>query len=188
MARPRSDYKRSAIIAAATRVFAAQGLSAATAAIAKEAGVSNGSLFIYFETKSDLLNQLFLDLKAEMAAAALEGLPFKSSSRKQLLYMWSHWLRWATSYPERRQTLAHLSVAKEITQESRQIASRSLAGIAEILERSRKNGPMRDAPRELLFALLSALADTTMDFMIRDPANADEHCMAAFKAIWQMVT
>src|SRR5580700_1233818 len=75
MARPRSDEKRGAIIAAATRVIAAQGLGAATAAIAQEAGVSNGSLFTYFETKADLLNHLYLELKTEMAAAALEGLP-----------------------------------------------------------------------------------------------------------------
>jgi AcrR family transcriptional regulator len=28
--------------------------------IAKEAGVANGSLFTYFETKADLFNQLYL--------------------------------------------------------------------------------------------------------------------------------
>jgi AcrR family transcriptional regulator len=41
---------------AATRVIAAQGLSAPTAVIAREAGVANGSLFTYFETKADLIN------------------------------------------------------------------------------------------------------------------------------------
>ena len=49
MARPKSDDKRDALVAAAARVIAAQGLSAPTAVIAKEAGVSNGSLFTYFE-------------------------------------------------------------------------------------------------------------------------------------------
>ena len=62
-------------MAAATRVIAAEGLGAATAAIAQEAGVSNGSLFTYFETKADLLNHLYLELKTEMAAAALEVSP-----------------------------------------------------------------------------------------------------------------
>ena len=62
-------------MSAATRVIAAQGLGAATATIAREAGVSNGSLFTYFETKADLLNQLYLELKADMGTAALGGLP-----------------------------------------------------------------------------------------------------------------
>ena len=36
---------------ATVRVIASQGLGAPTAMIAKQAGVSNGSLFTYFETK-----------------------------------------------------------------------------------------------------------------------------------------
>lgn len=39
----------------------------------REAGVSNGSLFVYFDTKSVLLNELYLALKTEMAAAATAG-------------------------------------------------------------------------------------------------------------------
>ena len=73
MARPKSDDKRSAIIAAAIHVIVKEGLSAPTATIAREAGIANGSLFTYFETKADLYNQLYLELKAEMAGAALEG-------------------------------------------------------------------------------------------------------------------
>jgi AcrR family transcriptional regulator len=53
--------KRSAILEAAAHVFVAEGLSAPTAGIAKAAGVANGSLFIYFETKADLLIIGFLN-------------------------------------------------------------------------------------------------------------------------------
>src|ERR1700744_4792646 len=101
MPRPRSDDKRVAIISAAARVIAAQGLGAPTATIAKQAGVSNGSLFTYFDTKADLLNQLYLDLKTEMGMAALGGLPAGGDVRAQLLSMWSGWLRWATAYPDK---------------------------------------------------------------------------------------
>ena len=68
-------------MSAAIRVIASQGLGAPTATIAKEAGVSNGSLFTYFETKADLLNHLYVELKAEMAAAAMDGLPTEGDIR-----------------------------------------------------------------------------------------------------------
>lgn len=187
MARPRSEDKRDAILAAAVRVIAAQGLSAPTATIAKEAGVSNGSLFTYFETKADLLNQLYMELKAEMGAAASDGLPPEGDVRSQLLHMWSGWLRWATSSPEKRRALAHLGVSDDITPESHRTASQALAGIREILQRSHENGPMRQAPLGFVVALMSALADTTTDFMLRDPANADKHGAAAFEALWRIV-
>src|ERR1700760_787030 len=135
MARPRSEDKREAIMAAAIRVIAAQGWSAPTAAIAKEAGVANGSLFNYFPTKADLLNALYLELKAEMASISLDCLPTGSDLRHQALHMWSHWLHWAASYPERRRTLAHLGVSPDITAASHQSAHQAMAGIAELLER-----------------------------------------------------
>ena len=159
----------------------------AGAAATCAAGVSNGSLFTYFETKADLMNQLYLELKAEMAAAALEGLPTKSSIRKQSQHMWFHWLRWATSSPEKRRTLAHLGVSDNITPASHQTASHTFAGIRQLLERSRENGPMRDAPLTFVASLMNALAEATTDFMIRDPANADKHSKAGFEALWRIV-
>ena len=62
-----------------------------------------------------------------------------------------------------------------------------MAGVAKLLERSLENGPMRDAPLGFVVALMSALADTTIDFMIQDPANAGKLCTAAFDALWRMV-
>ena len=174
-------------MAAAVRVIAAQGLSAPTALIAKEAGVSNGSLFTYFTTKADLLNRLFLDLKAEMGAAAMDGLPAESDVREQLRHVWTHWLRWATSSPEKRRALAHLGVSDDITPQSHQAANRALAGITQILERSRREGPMRDAPLGFVATLMNALAEATTDFVIRDPANADQHGATAFEALWRIV-
>src|ERR1700691_396270 len=137
MARPRSDEKRGAIMAAATRVIAAEGLGAATAAIAQEAGVSNGSLFTYFETKADLLNHLYLELKTEMAAAALEGLPAGDSGvRAQMKHAWYGGLRWLTHCPDKRRTIANVGVSDAITQETRESARRTMIGIAALLEHS----------------------------------------------------
>ncbi|WP_210239830.1 TetR/AcrR family transcriptional regulator [Mesorhizobium sp. B4-1-1] len=174
-------------MSAAIRVIASEGLGAATATIAKEAEVSNGSLFTYFDTKADLFNQLYIELKTEMASAALDGLPTECDIREQLLRTWTNWLRWATSCPEKRRTLAHLDVSDEITSESHQTASRTGAGIAMLLERSRANGPMRDVPLGFVAALMGALAEATIDFIIRDPANADKHGKAGFEALWRIV-
>jgi AcrR family transcriptional regulator len=174
-------------MSAAARVIASQGLGAATATIAKEAGVSNGSLFTYFDTKADLLNQLYLELKSDMAAAALGGLPSDGDVREQMLHMWCGWRRWATAHPERRRALAQLEVSDEITTPTHQTASRAMAGIAGILDRSRGNGPMRDAPLAFVVDLANALAEVTIDFIIRDPDNADAHGRAGFDALWRMI-
>ena len=70
MARPKSDDKRSAILAAATAVFAARGLAAApTSAISRKARIAEGTLFTYFKTKDELINALYREIKLELADA-----------------------------------------------------------------------------------------------------------------------
>ena len=174
-------------MAAATRVIASQGLSAATATIAKEAGVSNGSLFTYFDTKAHLLNELYLELKNDMSAAAQAGIPAGAEPREQLRQMWSGWLTWATGQPEKRRALAHLGVSDEITPATHQAAAASMAGVAGILERARATGPMGSAPLPFVLALANSLAEATIDFVIQDPANAAAHDKAGFEAFWRVL-
>jgi AcrR family transcriptional regulator len=188
MARPKSDEKRNAILEAATRVIVSQGLSAPTAGIAKEAGISNGSLFTYFETKADLFNHLYLELKAEMASAALKGLPEGAELREQFFHLWRNWMDWAVAHPEKRRALAQLGVSDEITPETRAAAHKTMANIAELMERSRVDGPMRQAPMGFVGALMNSVAEATMDYMVQDAKNGKKHCKAGFEALWRMMS
>ena len=186
MSRQRNVDRRNAILAAAARAIASQGLGAATAAIAKEAGVSNGSLFLYFDTKTTLLNELFVGLKTEMGTAAMAGLADVSEPREQLRHLWRQWLRWATTNPEKRRALAQLEVSDEITLESHRTVAEAQQGMADVLERIRANGPMGEAPLGFVLTLTSAVADVTMDAMIRDPVRAEAHSRVAFDALWRV--
>lgn len=185
MARPRSEDKRNAIMTAATHAIVTQGLGAPTAAIAREAGVANGSLFTYFDTKADLFNQLYLELKSGMASAALDGLPLGAELREQVSHVWSNWMNWAMSNPEKRNALAQLGVSDEITPASRAAGHKTMAGIAELMERVRINGPMREVPMGFVAAIMNSLAEATMDFMVQDPANAEKHCKVGFDTLWR---
>lgn len=185
MARPKSNDKRDAILAAAIRVIVSQGLSAPTATIAKEAGISNGSLFTYFETKADLFNQLYIGLKAEMTAAALTGFPAKAALRKQAFHVWSHWMHWAASHPDKRRVLAHLGVSDQITPETRAAIHQQMSALVEVMGKVTARGSLKNAPMNFVGAMITSLAETTMDFMIKEPANADKHCSVGFETFWR---
>lgn len=38
-----------------------------------------------------------------------------------------------------------------------------------------------------VMAVMNSLAETTMDFMIQDPANAETHCKLGFEALWRVL-
>ena len=172
---------------AATRVIVTQGLSAPTATIAQEAGVSNGSLFTYFETKADLFNQLYLELKTGMAAAALKGFPAEGDLRKRVFHVWSNWMGWATSNPEKRRALTQLGVSGEIAAATRAAAQKTMADLVDLMEQMRANGSLRNASRGFAAAIMNSLAETTMDFMIHDPENAKKHCKVGFEVFWRAI-
>ena len=119
MARPKSDDKRNAILAAATQVVAEQGLGAPTARIAKLAGVAEGTLFTYFATKDELLNRLYLELKEELSDAMLKSLPATRAPRDKLRYSWEQYVHWGVMFPDKRKVLAQLGVSDRITEQSK---------------------------------------------------------------------
>lgn len=188
MSRPRSDERRTAILDAATRIIASQGLSATTtSAIAKEAGVSNGSLFLYFDTKATLLNELFVDLKREMGEAAFADLPQSASAREQLHRMWTQWLAWATTNPEKRRTVAQLEVSDDVKAETRDAVRQSQQDMAALLDRCRAGGPMAEGSISFALVITGAIADATMDALIREPETAQERSDVAFEAVWRVL-
>jgi len=173
------------LLDAGTRVFAAEGLGASTASIARAAGVSTGTLFVYFETKSALVNDLYVTLKSEMGRAAAEGLREGAPAREQLRSMWDRWLAWATDDPDKRRALAHLSVAEDLTDDSRRAVHAAYAGTAKLLQQIIAAGPMRDAPLDFVSTLMSAIADATIDNLITTPDPSDTRSTLAFEAMWR---
>ena len=155
--------------------------------IAKEAGIANGSLFTYFETKADLFNQLYLELKVEMASAAMKNLPKDAELREQVFHVWQNWMNWALLFPEKRRALAQLGVSDEITPATRTAASKAMAGAAELMQRVRTTGSMRTSSMAFVLALVNSVAEATMDFISHEPANAKKHSRAGFEALWRMV-
>src|SRR5260370_34904974 len=120
MARPKSEDKRNAILDAATRVFAERGLSAApTSEISKRAGVAEGTLFTYFETKDALINALYRSIKLELADAMMSGFPRKKNVRTRLRHVWDRHVNWGIANPKQRKVLAQLTVAVVLTKDAK---------------------------------------------------------------------
>ena len=94
MARPRKDDKGPRILQAAVKVFARKGYFAARISdIAKKAGVADGTIYLYFRNKEDILVSLFDEVMAghlEVARAELKTAPGPAA---RLLRIAEHHLR-----------------------------------------------------------------------------------------------
>jgi TetR/AcrR family fatty acid metabolism transcriptional regulator len=94
MARVKRDDKRARILAAAVKVFARKGYFAARVAeIAKKAGVADGTIYLYFRNKEDLLVSLFDEVMAAHLQAARAELRAAPGPAARLLALAQHHLR-----------------------------------------------------------------------------------------------
>ncbi len=184
---PKED-KKAAILAAAIRVFAGQGLGAPTAMIAKEANVANGTLFNNFPTKTDLLNYVYIQIKQEVIEAAIGDSPVDVDLKQHAYYMWSRWTHWGAANPDKRRTLAMLSVSDEVSDETRCAAGQGAGCIGDMLTRCAATGHLRDQPIIFINGILESLANMTIDFMIENPAEANRHSDLGFETFWRAIS
>ena len=188
MARQKSTDKRQAILSAATTLIAKEGLGAATASIAREAAVSNGSLFTYFETKQYLFNQLYTELKLELIEALREEWPDTSSIRTRFRHIWVRWTGWGADFPEKRRTLAQLSVSDLVTDETRAAGILEAGFTLDVIREMSRKGVLKGQPPAFVFSIVEALAGTTVDYMIRDPKHAAGLQASGFEAACKAIS
>jgi len=186
LARPLSSDKRKMILEAATRLFAEEGLNASTSRIAKAAGVSEGTIFTYFATKDELLNQLYLELKVQLRSTL--ALPEPVTDLKQKVELaWKTYIRNGLERPETYQVMAKLYLSTRITEETRAAGAKAFCDVIGLLEEAKTGGVLQNQPAEFVGSLLASMANSTMDFMQKNPGRAEEICRDAFTAFWSAV-
>lgn len=94
------NERQTQIANAATDLFLDQGVGVSTAAIAKAANVSNGTLFNAFPTKQHLIDGIYLTTKRDFfdALALEDGEAFNRASMRRL---WDAHLSWSRAAPNR---------------------------------------------------------------------------------------
>jgi len=186
MARPLSEDKRDAILASAADLVAALGTSAPTAKIAKGAGVAEGTLFTYFPDKDALLAALFLDIEGELANTLLADLPAGATPRERVRHLWDRFIDWGAADPTRRKALKQLKVSDRIGEDCRRCGEKLFAEFISVLDEAIADHGTGLSP-DYVVAVLNALAETTLDFIAREPGRHDHHRALGFETFWKAI-
>jgi AcrR family transcriptional regulator len=188
MPRAKSEDKRNAILSAATEVFAERGLGAPTSAISHVAGVAEGTLFTYFTTKDELVNALYREIKLELADAMMSDFPRRAGVRERFQHVWDRYVIWGVTNPAQQKVLQQMMVWSGLTEESKCAGITPFLEIEKMAEAAVSQRLFLDRPLEFIRAAMAALADTTMEFMRREPDQAEIYRHNGFEMLWAGVT
>ena len=188
MARPLSEEKRQAILASAATLVATLGTGAATAKIAREAGLSEGTLFNYFANKDELLNQLYLEIKADLGMPLLSSYPSQACLGERCRHVCNYFIDWGAEYQMKRKAMRQLSVSERITEQSRQQGNAAFGDINEMIEESLVDGALKGCSMTFAGGIFEALAETTLEFIARDPGRREHYKQSGFAFFWNGIS
>jgi TetR/AcrR family fatty acid metabolism transcriptional regulator len=163
--------KRSRILDAAIKVFAERGFHSATVAeIAKAAGVADGTIYLYFKGKDDLLLRLFDEKMTELLAEARQEIAREKSAPARL----RRFIQLHLALVERNPDLAAVLIvelrqsAQFLKAADRQKLAAYVDLIAEIVRDGQSSGELVDSvsPSVAKRAVFGALDELALGYLL----------------------
>jgi AcrR family transcriptional regulator len=187
LARPKSDDKRKAILESAIGIFAERGIAhSPTSAISGRAGVAEGTLFTYFKTKDDLINELYRAMRKEMDRELVEY-PFVADVLTRMRFIWDRYLDLALKYPKRLKVMQQLRASGRLLKDA-EAPNMAIMELLHSTKEAAEVGGLHAVSAEFLVLLFRAQAEATVEFIGAHPELEQESREVGFRLIWRGLT
>ena len=184
--KPKDDDKLRAISKATFALVEQTGLSGLTmAAIAREAGLATGTLYVYFKSKEELLTALYEEAKTATAAGLIQGDDPTAPFRSRFQRMWMNWLEHRLTHYAQMVFMEQYYNSPWFSEESRNLSARLFKDWADRIETAKAQQILKNVPTPMLINSLGGSVRETAN-MLRSGALArtDEHLAMAFGLCW----
>ena len=159
MARPKDDEKRQAIRDAVIAVVNEGGLAnVSISKIAKRAGVSAGTIYLYFSNKEDLLQQTYLDIKTDWFDAMFEAANSGEDSATKIRNMWFALFDFVVAHPTEFLFSETVGAAHLIDATNEASIAKKVSKLEGVMVKAIKDGTLAKAPVASIQAVLMAPA------------------------------
>lgn len=184
----KQSEKRKAILEASLNLFCEKCYQdTSTASISQAANVGTGTLFCYFDSKEDLVNELYLQSKEEFAAYMEEGVWANLTFKTQLRHILDRTIDWYIQNPKKILFMTQYRSSALITNATREKATERFTVIGDVVKKAVENGEVNTESVELLSALISGYFHMASQFLMdkASETNLKKWHDEAFSVIWK---
>lgn len=177
------------ILESALQLFTTKGFHGTpTSEIAKTAGVANGTLFHYFGTKEDLINNLYLKVKNEMVEESVTGIEKIESLKLKMEYLWSKSIHWAITNPQKIFFIQQYMYSPYITTNTQEEVDRIKEVYIKLIQEGIEKGEIKDVPIELVYIMATQQLFGMIQFLVLNPEkyHSSEFMNTAFNLFYGM--
>lgn len=185
----KSKDKRDALLQATLLLINQGGIQEASMSkVAKQAKVSPGTIYLYFENKQDLVNQLYLNIKALFSEKAFKDFNSEESVKDSFEKIWYRIAKFKTNQSEEASFLNQCDNTPMIDEESRQEGLKHLQPILDLWIRGQEEGLIKNIPPYLLYAFTIYPMAFLMNTKNSSLCKIDEQILEkAFEAAWDSI-
>jgi AcrR family transcriptional regulator len=187
MARKLNPEKKSKYLDAALKLFVTHGVqNTSTAAIAKKAGTAAGTLFLYFPTKQDLINELVMEIVKAQSDTINSALTPTLSAQDSFWAIWEASIRWFMDNLEAYQYIQQIRdsgiIPDDIIHQSNAYFDFYYTAIQKGLSEDAIKPYSVDLIGELLYRGIIAIMNLVKT--TKDRAQQEEYIHAGFEIFW----
>jgi|GEM_PF-959064 len=152
--------KKMMLIEASIELFYKQGFwKSSTASIAKHAKVATGTLFNYFASKEQLIDEVYLHIKAELLHELRNSYAQLDDDAKvsQILEnQWRSYVIWGIDNPVKHSLVQQLKLSDLVSDQAQQTGMQSFSAMFEMLQKILDSGELKTLDIESFAELFHA--------------------------------
>ena len=185
----KSKEKREALLQATLHLINQGGIQEASMSkVAKQAKVSPGTIYLYFENKQDLVNQLYLSIKADFSEEAFKDFNKEEPVKESFEKVWYRIAQFKTNKSEEASFLNQCDNTPMIDEQSRQEGLKHLQPLLDLWIRGQEEGLIKKIPLYLLYAFTIYPMAFLMNTKNSTLCKIDEQILEkAFEAAWDSI-
>ncbi|MCP9234856.1 TetR/AcrR family transcriptional regulator [Lewinella sp. JB7] len=150
---PKGRAKRDALVRATITLVNNNGFHAAPMAkIAKLAGVAAGTIYRYFDSKQDLINQVYIEVKRSFSESAFRDYVAGDSVEEDFRKIWHNIADFKLREVEKSVFLSQCDNTPMVDEDSRREGLKHLRPLLELWERGQARGVIRPVSPYVLYA------------------------------------
>jgi AcrR family transcriptional regulator len=182
----KDDDKLQAIAQATFTLVEQTGLSGLTmAAIAREAGIATGTLYVYFASKEELMVALYEQAKTDTTASLMLGDDAGAPFRSRFEHLWRNWLEHRLTHYAQMVFIEQYYNSPWFSEASRSLSARLSQGWMTVFEAAKSQQIVKDVPTPMLIASFGGSVRETANMLRAGTLPNDDATRAmAFGLCW----
>jgi len=180
--------KRTAIMEAALKLFTERGFhGTSTAQISKDACVATGTLFNYFPTKEDLINNLYFEVKGDLSHAMGKDIEIEITFQGKLKKIWSNLVTWGVDNQEKFLFVGQFCSSPYITKFTRDEVMKEYIFLHKLVDEGIRAGEIKDFSENLIISMFYQASRTVVNFILDSSSSLNENKIIedGFQIIWR---